>query len=251
MIHRVDQPTGWSGNFANGDHLLWTFNGGPLTITLRRRSQPRGGWKPTDSLPSTASSTPTTPAVSIWGISVFSGLAADIGQTPVFIGVRDMTGANIKSIRFDTTTGGTPEDFAINQVSLDALPLRRRFKFRIVQVRGAGMSDGRNQIRPGGTVGRRSMRVRIALRRGVAQDVLIRSAAAVRFTSNPPSQIRCLLGSDYLCQRGTDRHREQQRVLTGVRSLRTFDIPRFAEQFDSRLGMFTRAGQRQSDFSNV
>ncbi len=31
-FQRIDQSSGWSGNFAAGDKLLWTGGGGPLTI---------------------------------------------------------------------------------------------------------------------------------------------------------------------------------------------------------------------------
>jgi hypothetical protein len=29
---RLDQGDGWSGNFSSGDHLLWTYFGGPMTL---------------------------------------------------------------------------------------------------------------------------------------------------------------------------------------------------------------------------
>jgi hypothetical protein len=117
MIHRVDQPTGWSGNFANGDHLLWTDAGGPLTITFASPVSAAGAQVETDGLGTFAG---ILHAYDSGGVDIgdfnFTGLSQPShDNTAIFIGVRD-TAANIKSIQFDVS----PEDFAINQLSLDA-----------------------------------------------------------------------------------------------------------------------------------
>ena len=133
-FRRVDEGTSWNGNFAVGDRLLWTyFNGpgqgnGPIKIDFAAPVSAVGTRIQNDALfpfDGTMQVTAFSPSGANLG-SVFVASVSTGGNTDTapFIGVRDLSGANIASITLSSDTGEpniptTNNDFAIDALSLD------------------------------------------------------------------------------------------------------------------------------------
>jgi hypothetical protein len=121
---RLDQSFvgGWWGNFADGDNLLWTLGGGPLTITFATPVAAAGAqiqadiW---DTFSGNLTGTAYNPLGQSLGSFNFSGISTNAGDNSApFIGIRDLDGANIASITFNVLP--TAGNFAINMLSIDA-----------------------------------------------------------------------------------------------------------------------------------
>jgi len=118
---RVDQGNGWDGNFAPGDSLLWTSFGdpGPGPITIDFASPISGaGAQIQDNRHSTFLAT-----IDVYNGGTLLGSFTEAGpgfstpqgdNTAIFIGIKDLSGANITRLVFSTDV----EDFAINRMDL-------------------------------------------------------------------------------------------------------------------------------------
>ena len=104
----------WFGGFAAGDTLIWAFDGtngsGPLTTSflnavsgagLALQSDAPGAFVGTVQVQFTDST-----------LSPLFAVPSDVSGDPVFLGLVDTTGANIKSISFDVVSSGSDHDFA-------------------------------------------------------------------------------------------------------------------------------------------
>jgi|SRR5579859_598318 len=118
---RVDQGNGWDGNFAPGDSLLWTNFGdpGPGPITIDFASPISGaGAQIQDNRHSTTFAT-----IDAYNGGTLLGSFTEAGpgfstpqgdNTAIFIGIEDLSGANITRLVFSTGV----QDFAINRMDL-------------------------------------------------------------------------------------------------------------------------------------
>ena len=130
---RVDEGTSWTGTFAPGEHLIWTqqFNAqgnGPIQIDFAAPVSAVGTRIQNDAFGAfdgTMQVTAFSPGgANLGSVFVASGNAGGSTNTAPFIGVRDLTGANIASITLSSDTGRPDRptnnnDFAIDALSLD------------------------------------------------------------------------------------------------------------------------------------
>jgi len=119
------QGTSFSGNFANGDFLIsTTANGnGPLTLAFSQGIIGAGAQIQADFFgPFTAQLEARNGSTSLGSFSE-AGISNSAGDnSAIFIGLKDLSGANITSLVFSVPTCAIPStctDFAINQLSLD------------------------------------------------------------------------------------------------------------------------------------
>jgi hypothetical protein len=122
---RRDEGNGWVGNFALGDHLLWTQGGGPLTIDFATPVSAAGAQVQENifgTFTGQLNATAYSPSGANLGTATFAGLnnGAENNTNP-FVGIEDLSGANIASIVFSITSPAN-QDFAINTVSLATSP---------------------------------------------------------------------------------------------------------------------------------
>lgn len=116
---------GWFGNFAPDDNLIWTNNAGPLTLTFDRPVSGAGAQIMADfygdftaQLDAYSGATLLGSVVNLAGFSI-----GDADNSAIFLGLRDLDGAEITSVVFTVLSASIdPDDFAINQVSLDEVP---------------------------------------------------------------------------------------------------------------------------------
>ena len=118
-------PTNFNGNFANGDFLIsTTTNGnGPLTLAFSQGIIGAGAQIQADFFgPFTAQLEARNGSTSLGSFSE-AGISNSAGDnSAIFIGLKDLSGANITSLVFSVPTCAIPStctDFAINQLSLD------------------------------------------------------------------------------------------------------------------------------------
>ncbi|MGH7223791.1 MAG: hypothetical protein ACRELF_11220, partial [Gemmataceae bacterium] len=121
-------PCSWANGgdgstpFAAGDSLIWTADGGnsgngPITLTIGTNVSGVGAMIQEDA-----------PGTFTAEIQVFNGASSlgsfsessDSNGDPIYIGVKDTSGANINKAEFSiTSTGGAPSDFAIGALQLN------------------------------------------------------------------------------------------------------------------------------------
>lgn len=136
---RVDEGTGWTGNFDFGENLVWTGNpnfgfggGGPFRIVLADSNPASsiGIGIQTDLYGAFAAS---ITLFDTGGTQIFSGIyngdstSSEAGDN-LFIGLGDITGPNIGAIVISTRSGGdstgvNKNDFAINDPSFTYAPI--------------------------------------------------------------------------------------------------------------------------------
>jgi hypothetical protein len=117
---------GWNGNFAPGDHLLWTRgtlgSSGPITLDFGAAGILAGGVQIESDFPGNIVA--RVEALDAFGDVLGSFIRAGVDTTSadnsaVFIGVRSSE-ADIHKLVFSldsTSSGNSPGDFAINRVS--------------------------------------------------------------------------------------------------------------------------------------
>ena len=131
---RVDQsPEGgsgtWNGDFAPGAKLIWTENvpggGGSGPITIDFASPIFGGGAQiqiNQHFGQVLNFTATIDAYdggTLLGTFAENGLSAfTADNTGIFIGIQDLSGADITRLVIDATGGPFPNDFAINRLDL-------------------------------------------------------------------------------------------------------------------------------------
>ncbi len=120
-FERRDQGNGWNGNFAPGDHVLWTQGAnGPTTIKFTNPVAGAGAQIQRNLFgPFTANLNVFDPSNTLIGAFTLPGNSNSNGDnSAIFLGVIDNS-ADIGSIVYDTDT----HDFAINQLSLNLSPV--------------------------------------------------------------------------------------------------------------------------------
>ena len=114
----------WAGNFAPGDNLLYTNdNGGPITIAFANPVFGAGAQIQANDYESfTANLTAYDVSNNSLGTFNLPGLSnMSSNNSAIFIGVKDST-ASIAKLTFSVPDTDYPEDFAINRVSVAAVP---------------------------------------------------------------------------------------------------------------------------------
>jgi len=124
---RLDEGFGWTGNFDFGESLIWTGNpniiggGGPFAMEFATPIASFGFNIQADLLgPFTAGIEVFDPSFSSLGLFTFNGVSAG-GEngSALFVGLNDLSGANIGAILISTNSGDPfwDNDFAINDPS--------------------------------------------------------------------------------------------------------------------------------------
>lgn len=123
---RVDQGSGWTGNFAAGEALLWTRFGGPVTMnftgpalkTFGLQIQPDIYGRFTAYV-SVLNSTGTALAT-----FNFTGTSSNLGNdSAMFIGVgSDDPSTDFAAVRIGILTGGNIRNFAFNSPEFQVVP---------------------------------------------------------------------------------------------------------------------------------
>jgi hypothetical protein len=119
QIQRRDQGNGWIGNFEPGETLLWTQALGNLTINFNQGVSSVGLQLSSDFYGAYTG----TINVFVGGLDAFNYTVSGVSNgnsdgSAAFIGVGDLTGANITSIVLSSVDQFGGNDFAINDVSL-------------------------------------------------------------------------------------------------------------------------------------
>ena len=109
----------WTGGFTAGQTLIWTFDGanpaGPLDLFFTKPVTAAGLLLQAD-----APGQFTGEVVVEFTDGTFSPVFtvdSDANGDPVFMGLMDQNGQNIKAIAFDVTNSGSNEDFAAGTLS--------------------------------------------------------------------------------------------------------------------------------------
>lgn len=135
---RIDQSSGWNGNFAPGDALLWSQATGPMVIEFSVPVSAAGAQIQNDSFgPFTAQIDvfdPSSSPLVTFMVAGNSDSAAD--NSAIFVGVQD-TSATIKRIEYRMVSN---QDFTINRLDLVFNPC------------GDGVTDSGEQCDDGNTV---------------------------------------------------------------------------------------------------
>jgi len=119
----VQQGSTWGGNFSNGDNLLWTYFGGPMTISFATPISAVAMNVQADFYGAYAGDiTAYDSSEDNLGTFDFSGVSNDDRDgSAAFIGIQDLTAPDISFITIELTSASYyPADFAINQVSLSS-----------------------------------------------------------------------------------------------------------------------------------
>jgi len=123
---RVECPhtnCGWDGNFAPGVSLLWTnFPGqGPVTLDFSQGVDGAGFQIQADSYGEFKAELQAFDGATLLGTWYVTGDSNGLeNNSAIFFGVRDLTGADITSIKFGTfSCANDCKNFAINQLWLN------------------------------------------------------------------------------------------------------------------------------------
>jgi PEP-CTERM motif len=118
---RLDQNGGWSGNFAAGDHLLYTNSAdGPIVLDFASPifgggTQIQGNFFGAFTGSIEAFDSANT---SLGSFSLLPGISnSNSDNSAIFLGVLSDS-ANIKKLVFNINNPASPDDFAINRVDL-------------------------------------------------------------------------------------------------------------------------------------
>lgn len=119
---RVDQSSGWGGNFTSGDALLWTSaDNGPLTITFSGNTSSVGANFQTDYFGAFIGRISALDfGGNVLAFFDFNGTSTSNGDgSAVFAGITSTNG-DIRGVRFEGLSASNfPNDFAINSVSVN------------------------------------------------------------------------------------------------------------------------------------
>lgn len=120
-FQRMDQGTSWGGNFANGDKLLWTRDGGPMTIMFDSYISAVGAnFEMTYGGTFVGRISALDLSGNVLAFFNFSGNSTSAGDgSAVFAGIRSTNG-DIRGVRFAGVSGpASQNDFAVNNVSVN------------------------------------------------------------------------------------------------------------------------------------
>lgn len=107
---------GWNGNFAPGAGILWSAGSGPMTLSFSQGLSGAGVQIQADAYgPFTATIDAYDGAALLGSFSENGNSTSNGDNSAIFIGLNDLSGANITSIVLDTSS----HDFSINEVSLN------------------------------------------------------------------------------------------------------------------------------------
>lgn len=115
-FERRDQPSGWGGNFANGDQLLWTQGtNGPMSLIFSSAISAFGTQIQQDQYgPFVATISAYDAANVLLGTYLVNGTSNGNGDnSAIFLGISSTTGISRIDLSVDT------QDFAINEVRLN------------------------------------------------------------------------------------------------------------------------------------
>ncbi len=120
---RVQTLCGWGGNFASGDILVWTNapGQGPLTLSFDSPIVGAGAQIQANFFGAFTAQIEAFNGNTSLGSFTEDGVSTPSGDnSAIFIGLKDLDGANVTSIVFSLTAAvADPMDFAINKLSLD------------------------------------------------------------------------------------------------------------------------------------
>jgi len=123
-FQRRDQGNGWDGNFAPGDHLLWTQGGGPITVfQFSTPVYAAGAQVQADFFGDfTAQISELDSHGNILFSFTTSGVSTSNGDNSApFLGISSTT--PIAGIEFSVLSAtSSPTDFAINQLDISTVP---------------------------------------------------------------------------------------------------------------------------------
>ncbi len=118
---RVDQGSGWGGNFAAGDRLLWTnIDNGPMVISFDKPVSAAGAQIQADFYGAfTATINVYDASNNLIGTFNFNGNSnGNADNSAIFLGAAD-TSPTIKRIEYSVVSSATPnDDFAVNQLDI-------------------------------------------------------------------------------------------------------------------------------------
>ncbi len=119
---RLDQGTGWGGNFTNGEALLWTTGQGPMTIMFSGNVSASGANFQTNYGGAFVGRISALDAIgNVLAYFNFNGTSdGSSNGSAVFAGISSTNG-DIRGVRFEGVSGVyNANDFAINNVSVNA-----------------------------------------------------------------------------------------------------------------------------------
>jgi hypothetical protein len=122
-MRRRDQGTvgnDWNGNFAPGDHLIYDQDTGrPLTLSFNEglslagaqiQSQFSGGFTATIQAFDSSNN-------SLGTFTEVGNSNSNADNSAIFIGLQDLSGANIRSVQFSSNNVISPDDFFVNSLN--------------------------------------------------------------------------------------------------------------------------------------
>jgi hypothetical protein len=119
-MQRIDQSSGWAGNFAPGDALLWTLTAGPLSIGFSQDLSAVGAQVQANAFGTFSAIISVYDAadalLETHTVPALSSDAAD--NSAIFLGISRLTG-DIRRVDFDVTASLAP-DLAINRLTFAA-----------------------------------------------------------------------------------------------------------------------------------
>lgn len=149
-VARIDQGGGWTGNFASGEHLLWS-QGSNSTITLNFLNPVSavGAYIQADYYGSFVAELIASNGDNLGSFALFGNSNANPG-TALFLGLKS-TGADISQVQFHLLqSGGPANDFAIGTVSINgsAVPEPATWAMMISGFAMAGMALRSRRLAP-------------------------------------------------------------------------------------------------------
>ncbi|HUY12430.1 MAG TPA: PEP-CTERM sorting domain-containing protein [Terriglobia bacterium] len=118
----LQQGNDWHGNFKPGDFLIGTLFDGPLSLSSSTGLSEIGAQIQTNIGGAFTAQIQAFDGTNLLGTFTENGVSnGNNDGSAIFLGVQDLTGANITSIEYSVTSClNTCTDFAINQLSLTA-----------------------------------------------------------------------------------------------------------------------------------
>jgi hypothetical protein len=119
-FERVDQGTGWNGNFLVSDHLLWTMDSpGPIALGFAVPLAAAGAGIQAEFFGAFQATLTAFNGSGILGtVSVTADSNSNADGSAPFLGVIDDTGRNITSVQYSVTSETRVNTFAIDTLKL-------------------------------------------------------------------------------------------------------------------------------------
>ena len=121
---RLDEGNGWNGNFDFGETLVWTEGNGNLTMTFATGISSVGLALQSDVFgPYTGTINVFVGGTDAFDLTVSGTSNSNADGSAAFLGVGDLTGANITKIVLSSLDMNGGNDFAIDDVSITQGPI--------------------------------------------------------------------------------------------------------------------------------